>query len=87
MHYIIELLGGFGATVIEGIITFGSFAGAIAAGYYADRFTRKAWVGWGVGILVFVLMVAIFGPIYNIAKRMDCREFADDYQACTDDDN
>jgi hypothetical protein len=87
MHYIVHYIAGqmaaFGAGVVELAIACGSFAAAGAAGYYAFHFARKSWVGWSVGILAFLLMLVIFGPIYEAAKRIDCRH-SDDYQACMD---
>jgi hypothetical protein len=83
VHYIVGQLGGLGAAIVEVALAIASFVGAIAAGHYASEFTGKRWIGWAVGILALVLLLLIFGPIYQAANRIDCHQ-SDDYQGCID---
>jgi divalent metal cation (Fe/Co/Zn/Cd) transporter len=82
MHAVMEWLGSLGAGVVLLVISLGSLAAAIAAGYYAFKFTNKTWVAWVAGILAFVIIALILAPTYEAVKRVGCR--GPDYQACMD---
>lgn len=64
-------------------IAAATLASVIAAAHYSHKFTKKMWVAWVAGILAFVFVVLIFGPVREALKRVSCRG-ADDYQACID---
>jgi cell division protein FtsW (lipid II flippase) len=85
MHSILGWFGVFGAAIVEIVITLGSIVAAIFAANFAWKRTKKTWICLVAGILAFVLLILIFGPIYEAAEKIDCRG-TNDYQGCMGDD-
>jgi type IV secretory pathway TrbL component len=84
MHAGLEWFSSLGAGAALLAIAVATFAGAIAAGHYAFKFTNKTWIAWTVGVLAFVIIFEILGPTYDAVKRVSCRGTS--YQACMDDE-
>jgi hypothetical protein len=70
MHAVLGWLGSLGAAIVYIAILLATYGGAAAAGFYAAKRTNNNWIGWAVGIAAFVLLIAIFGPINEAAKRI-----------------
>lgn len=85
-HAALTWLGSMGAGLLLIPLSLGALVAATGAGYYAERVSKKKWIGWIVGIVAFVLIALIFGPSILAIKRVSCHG-ASDYSACMDGDD
>lgn len=79
------MLASLGAGIVSVVVVFGSAGAALFAGGFTAQATRRNWLGWVAGLLMFVLLSAAFSPTLEALKRVECKG-ADDYKACIDGD-
>ena len=86
LHGIVLWLGRMGGSLVSDLLALVMLLGTAAAGFFAERATKKRWVGWIVALILFVLFALMFGPALEALDRVRCHGVAN-YHECIDSDD
>jgi predicted permease len=83
MGPVIEWLSSFLAAILGMLLFLGVIIAAACGGVVVAGFTKRNWLGWIFGPVLFIGMVLVTAPIIGALKEIECRP-ADNPDDCVE---